>query len=272
MSRYPIGFGSMLGGLWQNRNLLQTSIKREVLGRYKGSVFGVLWSFFNPLLMLAIYTFVFSEIFNARWGTNTESKTEFALMLFAGLIVFNIFSDCMNRAPSQVLSNPNYVKRVIYPLEILPVVLLGGALFHGFVSILVWILAYALLVGTPSATVVYAPVVILPFAVLVLGLSWFLAAIGVYLRDVTQFISLITTAVMFLSPIFYPASALPGPYRLILSVNPLTPIIEQLRIVLYFGNDPDFFLLLKYSVFSIMVAWLGFVWFQKTRKGFADVL
>lgn len=272
MSRYPIGFGSMFGGLWSNRNLLQTSIKREVLGRYKGSVFGVLWSFFNPLLMLAIYTFVFSEIFNARWGTNTESKTEFALMLFAGLIVFNIFSDCMNRAPSLILSNLNYVKRVVYPLEILPVVSLGGALFHALISILVWILAYVLLIDVPNASVMYAPLVIMPFALLVLGLSWFLAAIGVYLRDVNQFINLVTTAVMFLSPIFYPASALPGPYRLILNVNPLTPIIEQLRAVLYFGHQPDFILLAKYSVFSLLIAWMGFMWFQKTRKGFADVL
>ena len=213
MRNFPATPTEMAASLWRNRSLIMASAKRDVLGRYRGSVMGLTWSFFNPLFMLSVYTFVFSVVFKARWGGGSDSKTEFALILFSGLIVFNLFAECINRAPSLVLGNPNYVKKVVYPLEILPVVALLSALFHVLVSLLVWLLAYAIFFGAPHATVLYWPLVIMPFCLLILGLSWALAALGVFLRDVSQFITVITTVMMFLSPIFYPVTAVPENYR-----------------------------------------------------------
>ncbi|SIQ68807.1 lipopolysaccharide transport system permease protein [Aromatoleum tolulyticum] len=272
MRDYSASPVEMVASLWQNRELITASAKREVLGRYRGSVMGILWSFFNPLFMLAVYTFVFSEIFKARWNAASESKTEFALVLFAGLIVFNLFAECVNRAPSLILSNVNYVKKVVFPLEVLPWITLASALFHCAVSFAVWVIAYVVLYGTPHLTMMYVPFVIFPFIFLVMGLSWGLASLGVYLRDVSQVIGIVTTVLMFLSPIFYPATALPESYRGWLYLNPLTPIIEQTRDALYWGRSPDFMVLLIYWLVGALVSWIGFAWFQKTRKGFSDVL
>jgi len=262
----------MVATLWRNRSLIHASAKREVLGRYRGSILGLMWSFFNPLFMLAVYTFVFSEVFKARWSTGSESKSEFALVLFAGLIVFNLFAECINRAPGLILSNPNYVKKVVFPLEILPFVGLLAAAYHMLISLSVWIVAYVILSGLPHATVLLLPLIVLPFALFIMGLSWALASLGVFLRDVSQLIGVVVTTLMFLSPIFYPASALPETYRHILYFNPLTPVIEMTREVLYWGKQPDLALLGIYWLATVLIAWLGFAWFQKTRKGFPDVM
>lgn len=262
----------MFASLWRNRELIKASAKREVLGRYRGSFLGLLWSFFNPLFMLAVFTFVFSVIFQARWGGGSGSKTEFALVLFAGLLVFNLFAECINRAPGLILSNTNYVKKVVFPLEILPFVGLLSALFHALISSGVWLLAYLLFFGIPHLTALYLPLVLLPICLFLMGLSWGLASLGVFLRDVSQFIGLLTTALMFLSPIFYPVTAFPEDYRYILYLNPLTTVVEQARDVLFWGKTPDFFMLAIYWGVTLGIAWLGFAWFQKTRKGFADVL
>ncbi|CUA86641.1 ABC-type polysaccharide/polyol phosphate export permease [Gulbenkiania indica] len=262
----------MFASLWLNRELIKASAKREVLGRYRGSFLGLLWSFFNPLFMLAVYTFVFSVVFKARWNIESDSKTEFALVLFAGLIVFNLFGECINRAPSQVLNNPNYVKKVVFPLEILPVVTLLSVLFHGMISLAVWLLAHLIFFGLPHTTVLYLPLIILPFILFILGLSWGLASLGVFLRDVSQFIGMVITVLMFMTPIFYPITALPEKFRQFLYYNPLTFVVEQVRDVLYWGKSPNFSMLIIYTLISIIVAWIGFAWFQKTRKGFADVL
>ena len=262
----------MFASLWRNRELIKASAKREVLGRYRGSLLGLLWSFFNPLFMLTVYTFVFSEVFKARWSAGSESKTEFALVLFAGLMVFNLFAECINRAPGLILSNPNYVKKVVFPLEILPFVGLLSAMYHMFISLGVWLVAYVILAGMPHVTVLLLPLVILPFALFIMGLSWALASLGVFLRDVSQFIGVVVTTLMFLSPIFYPVSVLPEAYQHILYLNPLTSAIEMTRDVLYWGKLPDFQVLALYWLVTVAIAWFGFALFQKTRKGFADVL
>lgn len=272
MRQFPATPVEMFTSLWRNRELILASAKREIVGRYRGSVLGLLWSFFNPIFMLAVYTFVFSVVFKARWSVGSESKTEFALVLFAGLIVFNLFAECINRAPALILANPNYVKKVVFPLETLTFVSLLSALYHALISLSVWLAAYVILFGVPHASVLYLPFVVMPFALFILGLSWILASLGVYLRDVSQFIGVITSVLMFLSPIFYPISALPESYQHLLYLNPLTPVIEMVRDVLYWGKMPDFLLLALYWLVTGIIAWLGFAWFQKTRKGFADVL
>lgn len=272
MQEFSTSPKEMATSLWRNRHLIKTLVKREVIGRYRGSLMGILWSFFNPVFMLVVYTFVFSVVFKARWTGGSDSKTEFALVLFAGLIVFNLFSECFNRSPALILSNVNYVKKVVFPLEILPWVTLGSALFHALISLGVWLIAYSIFFGTPHLTVFLLPLVIVPLVLFVMGVTWGMASLGVYLRDISQFIGVVTTVLMFLSPIFYSANALPEAYRSLLLLNPLTLVIEQARDVLFWGRIPDIKALMLYLVGSTMVAWVGFAWFQKTRKGFADVL
>jgi len=263
----------MAVSLWRNRVLAGSLIRREVIGRYRGSFMGILWSFFNPVFMLAVYTFVFSVVFKARWsGSASDSKIEFALILFTGMIVFNLFAECVNRAPGLILDHVNFVKKVVFPLEILPVIALGAAGFHFLVSVLVWLIFYGLFFGIPHPTLMLLPLILLPLVLFTLGISWLLASLGVYLRDVGQIVGVITTALMFLSAIFYPVSALPEQYQIFLRLNPLTLVIEQVRQALVWGHFPDIMLWAIYLLASVVIAWLGFAWFQKTRKGFADVL
>lgn len=233
---------------------------------------GLLWSFFNPVLMLTVYTFVFSVVFKARWQGGSGSKVEFALVLFTGLLIFNLFSEVINRAPSLILSNANYVKKVIFPLEILPVIALGAAAFHMAISLLVWLGFYLIFFGVPQATILALPLILIPLCLQILGLSWILASLGVYLRDVGQFIGVVTTVLMFLSPIFYPIGALPEQYQWFMHLNPLTYIIEEARSLMIWGRGIDWLDWTSWTVLSLVFAWIGFIWFQKTRKGFADVL
>ncbi|WP_343124518.1 ABC transporter permease [Rhodanobacter sp. C01] len=272
MSNFAVSPRDVVSSIWDNRRLLRAMIRREVLGRYRGSFMGILWSFFNPLLLLVTYTFVFSVVFKARWDAGNESKTQFAIVLFAGLTVFNLFAECINRAPGLILPNTNYVKKVVFPLEILPCVIVGSALFHAMIGLGVWLLAYLVLFGLPPLTALLLPLVIVPFILLILGLSWMLASLGVYLRDVSQFIGIATTVLMFLSPIFYPVTALPAAYRHLLQFNPVTLPVEMTRDLLIWGRLPDLLPLAIYTVLSVFVAWIGFAWFQKTKGGFADVL
>lgn len=269
----PISLVELARSLWRNRQLIVQMTKREVVGRYKGSALGLAWSFFNPVFMLAVYTFVFSVVFKARWGLGgEESKTQFAVVLFVGMIVHGLFAEVLNRAPGLILGNVNYVKKVVFPLDILPVIAMGAALFHSLISLGVLLAAFALFNGYLHWTAVLAPFVLLPFIILTLGLAWMLASLGVFLRDVGQTIGIITTVIMFLSPVFYPVTALPEEFRPWFMANPLTFIIEQAREVLIWGHMPDWIGLGIYILVATSVAWAGYAWFQKTRKGFADVL
>lgn len=272
MKRFSISPLEMFASAWRNRSLVRQMIHREVVGRYRGSALGILWSFFNPLLMLAIYTFVFSVVFKARWQAGTDSKSEFAIVLFAGLIVFGLFAECTNRAPGLVLGNPNFVKKIIFPLEIMPWIAFGAAFFHATVSLSVLLLFSLAVNGSLPWTVILFPVVILPLAFIVLGVGWLLGALGVYLRDISQAIGLFTSALMFLSPVFYSLDAIPEEFRRYLMLNPLALVMENARDVLIWGRVPDLLDLFLQLMLALLAAWLGFVWFQKTRRGFADVL
>ena len=270
----PTSIMALARSLWRNRQLIVQMTKREVVGRYQGSAMGLAWSFLNPVFMLVVYTFVFSEIFKSRWGGigGDDSKTQFAVVLFVGMIVLSLFSEVLNRAPSLILSNVNYVKKVVFPIEILPVIAMGAALFHSFISLGVLLAAFALFNGYLHWTVVFTPLVLLPLVILTIGLAWMLASLGVFLRDVGQTIGIITTVLMFISPVFYPITAVPERFRPIIMANPLTFIIEQAREVLIWGHLPNWSGLGVYTLTATAIAWAGYAWFQKTRKGFADVL
>lgn len=267
----PTSLVALGKSLWRNRQLIVQMTKREVVGRYKGSAMGLAWSFFNPVFMLVVYTFVFSMIFKSRWGGD-DSRTLFAVVLFVGMIVLGLFSEVLNRAPSLILSNVNYVKKVVFPIEILPVIAMGAALFHSLISLGVLLVAFVLFNGYLHWTVIFTPLVLLPLIIVTLGISWMLAALGVFLRDVGQTIGIITTVLMFLSPVFYPVTAVPEKFRPFIMANPLTFIIEQAREVLVWGHTPNWIGLGVYTMAATVVAWAGYALFQKTRKGFADVL
>lgn len=258
-------------------SLIKQMTGREILGRYRGSVLGVFWSVLHPLFMLSVYTFVFGIVFRVRWaGTGAQGRDytthEFAILLFAGLIAYAFFSEMVSRAPGLVLNQANLVKKVVFPLEILPVVALGSALFHAAVSVLILLIFQFIAVGKLPVTALWLPVVFAPFALLTLGVSWFLASLGVFLRDIAQVVGVLTLALLFLSPVFYPVEALPEAVRDFLFLNPLTLIISQTREVLVWGNPPDLGALAAYTLAAAAVAAAGLWWFQKTRKGFADVV
>lgn len=257
----------------RNRKLIFHMAQREILGRYRGSVFGLAWSFFNPLLMLVVYTFFFSFVLKSRWGVAQDGgHADFAMVLFAGLIMHSLFAECINRSPKLISGNVSYVKKVVFPLEIFPWIAMSAALFHAIISIIVLLVLQVLIGGSFYWTVVLLPLIVIPFIFLTLGVAWFLAATGVFVKDIGQITGLISSVFLFVSPIFYPLSILPEKMQAVAMLNPLTLIIEESRKVLIFGNTPDWNALGIYSLVSLGIAWVGFWWFQKTRKGFADVL
>jgi lipopolysaccharide transport system permease protein len=264
---------ALLRNLWRNRNLIRQFTRREIEGRYKGSFLGLFWSFVNPLFMLLVYTFVFGVVFKARWpNAKTDNLSEFAITLFSGLIAFNIFSECVGRAAGMIISVPNYVKKVVFPLEILPVSLLGAALFHALVSLSVLLAANLLITGGIRWTLLLVPVVLLPLIFLSLGLGWFLASLGVFIRDISYTVSLVVQVLFFVTPIFYSIESIPEPFQTIIRFNPLASIVENLRRVVIWGILPRWFGLALWLLMTGVVMILGYAWFMKTKKAFADVI
>ena len=258
----------------QHHDLLTQLVRRDTFGRYRTSYLGALWAVLTPLAMLLVYTFVFGPVLVARWPSTAgvETTKDFAIVLFAGLLVFNFFAECVTRAPGLIVSNPSYVNKVVFPLEILPVVVMLSALFHLLAGAVLLLLAQAVVSGKFPIHALLLPLVLLPLFLLTLGAMWFLAALGVYVRDIGQFVVMIVTPLMFLSPIFFPIEAVPEGYRWLMQWSPLTVAVEAARDVLVFDRMPNLSSWLIYS--GVCIAWMmaGFAWFQYTRKGFGDVL
>lgn len=271
MSTYSISPTTLLKSLCINANLIYILAKRDIVLRYRGSMIGICWSILVPLFMLFIYSFVYGVVLKVKW-IGHENQAEFALIIFAGLIVFNFFSECISRSATVIISNASYVKKVVFPLEIFPFIIFLTAFFQLVVSFSVWLVFYFFIYGLPHITVLYFPIVLVPIAFFIMGTSWFLAALGVYLRDMSHIITLLLSMLMLMTPIFFPLSAIPERYRHALSFDPLTVIMEQVRGVLIFGEIPDGYNLLWFTAIYGVLAWIGFVCFQKMRKGFADVL
>lgn len=253
-------------------NLFLRLARREIEGRYKGSLGGIFWAFVTPLMMLAVYSFVFTIVFQAKWGPIAGAKGEFALILFSGLIVFTLFSECISRAPSLLLENVSYIKRVVFPLSLLPWITLFGALFNAFIALCLLVVAYLIVLGTPPITLLVVPLIMLPLALFTLGVSFFLSATGMFIRDLKQIVSIGITILMFMSPIFYPIDAVPEKLRVFLKLNPLTPALEMIRAALFQGMFPYLWIYSAYLLLGIVSCWVGHWWFVRTRKGFADVV
>lgn len=267
--RSPI---SVFASPWAHRHLVAQLAKRDILSRYRGSALGLVWSIVSPVLMLVVYTFVFGTVFEARWDVELGSRADFGLMLFAGLIVYWLFADAVNRAPALMFENISYIKKVVFPLEILPWVALLTGLFHAVVSIAVLLGAQALLLGPPPLTAWLLPLTLVPVILMVLGASWFLASLGVYIRDLRQIVPVLTLMILFLCPIFYPPSALPEGLGAVFGANPLALAIGDCRGVLLTAQVPDWTSLAISVGCSWAFAWAGLVWFDRTRRGFADVV
>jgi len=269
----PTSLKSLVKSFSINFDLISQMTKREIIGRYKGSILGLLWAFFNPLFMLSIYTFIFSVVFKARWGTvGDQSKAQFAMILFVGMIVHTLFMEVLTRAPVLVTGNVNFVKKIIFPLEVLPFVSIATAIFHSAVSLFVLVISSFILNGYINWTILLIPVVLFPFILFILGIAWILSSLGVYFRDVGPIISLLTTVLMFASPVFYPISSLPIELQSWVLLNPLSFIIEESRKVIIFGEIPNWNGIGFYTLVSLLVMKLGYFWFQKTKRGFANVL
>ncbi len=261
----------MLASLWRHRSLVFELTKREFSGRYRGSFGGIVWSFVQPLFLLTVYTIAFGVILKSRWGFS-GGTAEYALMLFAGLIVFNAFSECLTKSTALITDNPNFVKKVVFPLELLPVITVATALIHALIGAAVWLLGYTLLFGTPKATVVLFPLILICFVPVLLGLGWLLSALGVMVRDISQLTGMLNHTLLFLTPIFYSIEAAPPLLRNLLMLNPLTFVVEQFRLVLFYGQIPAMKGLALYFVLASLFGYASLKLFRRLRPGFADMV
>lgn len=249
-------------------------VRRDVATRYRASVLGASWQIISPVLLLLVYGFVFGLIFQVRWGGAPEEggSPQFIAALFCGLSVFGFFSDVLNRSPGLIHTHVTYVKKVVFPLGLLSAVCVSSAAWTFLINLLL-LLTFLLVTGQgPSSSITLIPIVLLPFILILLGLSWFLAALGVYVRDIAHVTGFVTTATLFLSPVFYPLDAVPEAYRWILYANPLTFVLDAFRGLAMFGTFPALSALIAYWALALIVAAFGYVWFRKLRAGFADVL
>ena len=256
--------------LARHRYLVVQLVRRDILARYQGSLLGVGWGLLSPLLILAAYTFVFRTVFKARWPGGGDSTSEFVLQLFAGLLVFNLFSDLLGRAPRIVLDQPNLVKRVVFPLEVLAWVAVGAVMFHGLLALAILLGATVGLGTQLTPWVLAAPLILACTVPVLLGLSWLLSGLGVFLRDIGHVIGPAISMLLFVSPVLYPVQALPPLLRELLWLNPLTVPIENLRLVLLRGVPPDWAALATYTAIGLAFAFFSHRLFERIRPAFAD--
>jgi lipopolysaccharide transport system permease protein len=262
--------------LWHYRYLIGQFTRREVLVRHKGTSLGLLWAIVQPLITLAVYTFIFGMVFqNKSWHEHQLGGppwTNFVLHFFVGFILYGFFADCVNRAPGLITEHPNLVRKVMFPVEILPVIAAGAGLVYSAVAVALLLVATLAVTGTVSWTLVFLPVVTLPLAMLTLGLSWFLASMGVFIRDMKQVVPVLTQLLFFVTPVFYDVDGIPEQFRPIIELNPLTVIITNGRRCLLWNEMPDWPSLGIVTAFSLVVMVLGYAWFAKGKRGLADVI
>jgi lipopolysaccharide transport system permease protein len=271
LSQYHPTLLTGLRGLVAHRALLYSLARRDVETRYRGTALGFVWAVLQPLMMLAVYAFVFGGIFKSRW-TPQGGIQDFVQMLYCGLIVHGVFSDTLSRSPGAVLSNPGYVKKVVFPLELLPLCQLASAVFNAAVSLVLVSLLVLIQHHSLPVTALLVPVILTPLFLLTAGLGWLLAAVGVFFRDVGQVINIAMSVLLFLSPVFYPASAAAPFARQLIYLNPLTYPMEALRSVLVLGVQPNWLHWLAYSAIGAISCLAGLWFFQRTRPAFADVI
>lgn len=262
----------MIKRLMRHNELIWEMTKRDVMARYKGSYLGIVWSFITPLLILTIYTFVFSVIFQTKWNVTDTSHMSFGITLFAGMIIINIFTEVLIKSTSIIVSNPNYVTKVVFPLEIFPIVLFLSALIHACISFGILIGAQLIYTSTIQWTILLIPIVLIPLALFSIGIGWIFSSLGVFVRDLNYMMNIVAQVLMFLSPVFYPIEIVPEEFRSWYNANPLTGMITQFREVVLWGNTPDWMEWTKIFIISLIVFFLGYWIFRKCKGAFADVI
>ena len=265
---------SYIATLTKDIELTKLFIRRDIAIRYKGSQLGRAWTVINPLLMLSVYTLVFSQIFRAKWGgsADTSNPINFALNLYAGLIIFNIFAECATRASTLITSNPNFVKKIRFPLHVLGEMVVGNSIFHAVINIAILLLAKWLTDGQVPSTVLFLPFIFTPIILMCLGITWLLAAIGVYFKDINQLITAVVSMLMFLSPIFYPATAMPESLKWLANLNPIAIFIEYTRRCVINGSLPSVGQLILETIVAAIWCEVAFRIHQRLKPNFGDYL
>lgn len=266
----PIGLAA---NLWRQRKLIYHMTRRDVSQRYKSTILGLMWPIVLPLVMLAVYTFIFGIVFKARWGmTPSENHFQFAVTLFCGLVMYNVFSETLGSATNIIVSNPNYVRKVVFPLEILPVVSMAAAMFHAFLGFCIMLVGAVFSVGMPSWTILYFPLVLVTLCSLTLALAWFLAALGVFIRDISQWVTLLVQIMIYATPVFYPLDIVPEKYKWILLLNPLTQIVIDARRTILWHMPPDWGPWAVTTAVTLILMQLGYMVFMRSKGAFGDVV
>jgi lipopolysaccharide transport system permease protein len=266
---------SAIRSFWKYRELIFQLSMREITMKYIGTTLGGLWSFLTPLLMLSIYTYVFSVVLKSKWNDplhHVEGTTHFAMILYAGLIPFSMLTETASRATAVILGVPNYVKKVVFPLEILPIVTVAGILFHSLINLFLLAIGIYWFLGFASHTIFLLPLVYLPLIFICIGLAWFISSLCVFAKDVRQGVEILVQLLLFVSPVIYPVTAVPESLRPLILMNPLTPILDGFRRTLLWQEPLDWFSWSIWTAISLMVAWLGYIWFMKTKNEFANIL
>lgn len=260
--------------LWelpQRFDLILSLARRELAARYKGSVLGLVWAVLTPIVMIAIFTFIFAGIFGARFGEG-GSAWDYALYLFCGLLPWTAFQESVQLSSTTIVAHSNLVKRVVFPLETLPAAQTLATLANQMFGTLALIVAALIIRREMHATVLWLPVLVIPQLVATLGAAWFIASLGVFLRDIVQGITLLLMAWMYLTPIIYPEAIVPGRFRAFINANPFTPLVRSYRHIILEGTAPDWHGLIYFTIFAIITFISGYWWFARTRKNFADVI
>jgi lipopolysaccharide transport system permease protein len=257
--------------IWRNRSLIRTMVRRDILGRYRGSFAGTFWTFLNPLILMLTYFFVFGVVLRTRFPSD-PSRSGFALYFLAGMLPWLAFSEAAGRAPLVMIEHRNFVKKLVFPVETLPVNLVAAGFVSQVFAILLFLVIALIARESVPDSVVWLPVLIIPQLLFTAGVTWFLAALGVFFRDLAQINGFLLTLWFFLTPICYPESSLPPQTLVILGKNPMFTLVRGYRAVLLEGSAPAWRSLWKLWVVAFLVFILGYAWFYKLRKSFADVI
>lgn len=257
--------------LGEHRGLISSMVKRDLTNRYKGSVMGLAWTVITPAVQIMIFTLIFAGLFNARFGAET-SRFGYAIYMFCGMLPWIAFSEGVQRASTALTENINLVKRVVFPIEALPVNLALSAIAQQLFGTIVLVVVAAIFERSPSLTMLYLPLLLIPQFLVTVGLGWLAASFGVFIRDTQQFIQLLLMAWMYLTPIIYPENMITAQYRWLVNLNPLAALIRSYRRILLESAPPDWHGLVFTLLFASGCFVVGYWWFERTRKAFADVL
>lgn len=263
-----------IAAIWDSRDLVYRFTVRQLRSQYRGTQLGLLWNALSPILLLAVYTLVFGTILGVRLSNKPgEGPLDYAVLLFVGLMVFQAFSLPITQAPTLVTSKPNLVKKVVFPLEILPVTTTLAALASSSVGLAMVLIVHLLRGGTIGWWALAFPIVLVPIILITVGVGWILGSLGVFIRDLQPLVGTIVQRLLFfLTPIFYSIDTIPEAYRGLMHLNPLTGVVQGARNTLMFNQPPDWLPLAIWFVASLVIFQVGYAVFCKGRRGFADVL